>query len=353
MKYYSINEVAEICGMNRKTIMSEIKKGHLVAKRRIGRYWVEETDLKNWDDRYDNSTSKNTVVAPGQPDPIKLSSPQPDISIPQAEIQPNSSNTTIEKSAEPAGIGQEKEGDTETGKNAKIFVKYWNFYSPVKYLTPDGNLPESIINMVERFMSENNIDLKHSLLTIRIFFYLFDNNLLKINRAAITLKQYFKREYHIIFAFPKLSSEEEKELETALASHEIFCYHCEEFTHGDGPPIEHKCSKCGRSDEIETRYQAIEESTMKKYPVLKLFYDKYQVYLKRAQGKIRARQQKESQEWRKEMDKHKYKVKVKDKDKDEDEDKLDWSIIADMNDFKKEIYDEQYAQEMIKHLPAD
>jgi phage FluMu protein Com len=365
LQYYSVSKAAKMCGMNRKTIIREIKKGHLPAVQRLGRYWIEETDLKNWDERNYNSDLKNAVLAPGQSDPNKLSSHQPDKNKSQTEIQPNSSNTTIEEPGKPAGGGQEKEGATETRKNAEEYLKYWNSYSPVKYLTPDGHLPESTINMVERFMSENNIDLKHGILTIRIFFYLFDNNLLKINRAGITLKEYFKREYYLIFAFPKLTPEEEKELDTALESHEIHCYHCNELTHGDGPLIERKCPKCGMSDEIEIREQAIEESTMKKYPVLKLFYDKYYVYLKRSQAKIRAWEQKEKQEWYREVkenmyqayakdeDRNKIMDKVKDRIKDKDEDKLDWSIIADMNSFKREIYDEEYAQEIRKHKLAE
>ena len=287
MKYYSINEVAEICGMNRKTITSEIKKGHLVAKRRIGRYWVEETDLKNWDDRNNNSTLKNAVVAPGSSDLSKLSGPRPDDNMPQAEIEPNSANT----SAEPAGSGQEKEDDTETTKNAEKLVEYWNLYSPnPEPVATGGHLHQPIKRKAEKLMVVYNNDLKHCFLSIKIHLYFYEEKSPKA-RKPLTLKQYIDREHHIIFTFPKLTPEEEKELATAMSKKLIQCRHCGQIDDYDGPiesgklfnPLglleKPQCSnpKC-RGYDLVVSNQPIGPDDIPHH-IAKIFYNKYRSFL--------------------------------------------------------------------------
>lgn len=335
--------------LSERTIWREIKAGRLVTKRLGNQQRIEETDLLNWINRYTKVASENAVVAPGQHDPNKLSSPQPDKNIPQTEIEPNNANTSKEKSGERAGAGEEKAAATKTTKNAEILVKYWNLYSPIKEpVTLEGHLHEPMKHKVEQFMVENNNDLKSCFTAIRNVLLLYNKNLIK---GKITLKRFIGGDYQTRFAFPKLSSQQEQQLEGVVRYPKIFCYHCKKLYEIFEPTKKDECPICGERDAIDIQYELIITGGMKKYPVLKLFYDKYKVYLEQVQKKVSALQRKYEKDWfparYKFNQKHKVNGLIPDKNK------LGWSIIADMYNIKKEIYGPQYVQKMIKQLPAD
>jgi hypothetical protein len=336
MKYYSINQVAEICGMNRKTITSEIKKGHLVAKRRIGRYWVEETDLKNWDDRNNISTLKNAVVAPGQPDPNKLSSRQPDKIVPQAEVELNRANTVNEKPGKPVAVDYEEADDSEIIKNAELFVAHWNKFSPTKCYTKDGHLDGLIKDKIEQLMRESNNDLTRNLLSVRIFFYLHYRKLIR-GSMALPLTDYIKRNYHLIYAYPELTPEQEEDLDRVMEAYEINCLRCKKPTYVPGPREKHECPKCGERKEIEIRLHAVKDDGMETCKALRLFDDKYHALLKRSQKQIQASEREGKKRWIKGMGLDRRYLKW-----EEDPNTLDWSIVGDIYDLKNEVYDPEY-----------
>ncbi len=333
MKYYTIDEVAEIFKLNRKTVRQEIKKGHLKAKLVAGRWRIEETNLKNWDDRNNNSTSKNTDAAPGHSDQDILSSSQPDKSMPQAEIESGSADTSEESYDEDAGIEQEKAKDEVTVKNAEKLAENWNLYSPFKeQLTPEGHLLKPMKHKVEKFMVENNNDLKQLVLTIRILFYLYNKNLIK---SKIILKQFIRGDYHVKLGFPELTTAEDSELEGLVRRHTLWCFSCERDTEIFNPDGKIECPNCGQTEAVYRLYPLIVYKGMAKYPVLQIFYNKYSVYLVKSMKKVWAR----AKELEKPSPPGIHEVKFKDYIKGDKT--LDWAIIADIYKMKREVYDQQ------------
>jgi excisionase family DNA binding protein len=333
MKYYTIDEVAKIYKLNRKTVRREIEKGHLKAKLVAGRWRIEETNLKNWDDRNNSPTPENATTVSGHSDQDTLSSSQPDTSMPQAEIEPGSADTSEESNDEDAGIEQEKVKDEVTVKNAEKLAENWNLYSPFKEpLTPEGHLLEPMKHKVEKFMVENDNDLKQLVLTIRILFYLYDKNLI---RGKITLKQFIRGDYQVRLGFPKLTPAEDTELEGSVRRCDIWCFSCGRQNEIFNPDGKMECPHCNETEAVYRLYPLIVYKGMAKYPVLQIFYKKYGEYLVKSMKKVWAR----AKGLEKQSPPGIHELKTKDFIKGDKT--LDWAIIADIYKMKREVYDQQ------------
>ena len=339
MKFYTIAEIAKKCKLSEKTIRREIKANRLHARKIAGQWRITEADYQDWIDRYQNFIPENTT-APGQFETNPSTNPQPDKSAPQAENEPNLANTDNEKPGKPSASDDEEVDDNETTKNAELYIAHWYKISHNKRHARNGHLEDSIKDKVEQLIRESNNDLKDNLLTVRIFFYLHDQKLIKGNRA-LPLADYIKRNYHLIYTYPQLTEEEEKDLDRAMEAQEIHCRRCDKITRFPRPPEKYACSKCGELKEMDIEHQAIKDDDMGAYPVLKLFTDKYHDILIRSQKQIQTRKRED----------YKLVLKKKQMDKrymkpEENPNTLDWTIVGGMYDMKNEVYDPEYLKSL-------
>ncbi len=336
MKFYTVAEIAKKCKLSEKTIRREIKANRLHARKIGGQWRIAEADFQKWINRYQNFTPENPVAVPGQLEANPSANPQSDKSVLQAENEPNLANTNNEKPGKPSASDDEEVDDTETTKNAELYIAHWYKISHNKCHARNGHLEDSIKDKVEQLMRESNNDLKGNLLAVRIFFFLHDQKLIKGSRT-LPITDYIKQKYHSIYYYPQLTKEEEEELDQAMEAQEIYCRRCDKITRVPRQPEKPGCPKCGEPKEIDVERHAIKDDDMGTYPVLKLFDDIYHDILKRSQKQIQTRKREEYMAWLKknQMDKRYMKP-------EENPNILDWSIVGEIYNMKNEVYDPEY-----------
>ncbi len=340
MKFYTIKEIAIMVKLNEKTVWREIKAGRLKAQQIVGQWRVEETDLLNW---INQSAGAGTPVA----DINKIGADQsvgPPINNTadlqkMTAAQESSANVSTGALAE---ANSEESIDIETSRNAELFVKHWNKYSPVKYKFKNGHLDDPTKRIAERFMRQVDNDLKSNLLTLRIFFLLHEKRLLR-GSPAIILQDYIKRGYYLAFACPELNAAQEKELDEAMDIKEVSCRKCDNISRIEKVTQNMKCPGCKQSGWTEFIYRAIRDYDMEAYPVLKLFNDIYNVYLVRSQKRILNQLWNDSRSFM--MTKKRSKIGPQGFADDLPPETRDWSIICDIYDIRNEIFDPKYDPE--------
>jgi hypothetical protein len=333
MKFFTIADIAELCKISKKSVWRAIKANHLHARKVAGQWISDEADLQNFINRYQNFIIEGAVTVPGQ-----IESNQSGQS--QVEAKPVTVNIDNEKSATPGTVDSEDADITETIKNAELHVAHWNIFSPTKCHNRNVHLYGLVKDKTEKLMFESNNDLKSNLLSVRIFFYLHDQKLIK-GIKALPLTDYIKRNYHLIYNYPQLTTDEEEDLDQAMKLQVIHCLSCKKLTRTPGPLKKYGCPKCGEPKDIEIEYHAIKDEDMEEYPVLKKFDDQYHDILKRSQKQVQARKREDEMRWIKEMQLDKRYLSP-----EENSNMLDWSIVGDIYDLKNAVYDPEYLKRL-------